>query len=579
MLAMLQPARKCGAQDPCRSDQPEGRGSQETHRARRAGGRPRRQHRRQGRGPPPGRRGPVRDRRGTGARRSDRRRGQGALRARERHDDDPAGGSRGCSGDSAAAAGQDQRQSRRRRQGRTAPARGRDPLDDPQAPAGWRLRFTMTRSNRLPNCGERKSMAPSRTELALYVFLGVVFSAPVAASTPQPLSIRILPQEPTLSGAKASQQLIVLGKYADGRERDVTSDCQFSVANPQLAEVAKTGMKAKILGRADGETVLTVGLGNRVAETKIRIERSQEGRPFSFARDVGRILTRRGCNNTDCHGSVIGRGGLKLSFDMVDPGEDHRWIVQGGIYSVLTVEPKGPKPPRIDLKQPEKSLLLLKPTMSVAHVGGQLFGPDSSDYAMIRDWVRQGAPYGVDPASDKVRIEQLEVSPTEVLLDVGGKQQVVVTAHFSDGRREDVTEQVRYAAKNGAVAETGDDGVVKAVKPGETTVLIHLAGCEPTGIWVGVVAKPAGNYPAITGRNIIDDHVFAKLRKLGIRPSEQSGDAEFLRRVCLDVAGTLPPPERVREFLASKDPRKRDKLIETLVNSPEQVDYWTYRFA
>ena len=45
------------------------------------------------------------------------------------------------------------------------------------------------------------------------------------------------------------------------------------------------------------------------------------------------------------------------------------------------------------------------------------------------------------------------------------------------------------------------------------------------------------------------------------------------------MAGTLPPPNRVREFLASQDPQKRDKLIETLLDSPEYVDYWTYRFS
>src|SRR5207237_7966072 len=70
-----------------------------------------------------------------------------------------------------------------------------------------------------------------------------------------------------------------------------------------------------------------------------------------------------------------------------------------------------------------------------------------------------------------------------------------------------------------------------------------------------------------------------KLRSLSIVPSNPSTDAEFLRRICLDLTGTLPPPQRVREFLASKDPQKRDKLIDTLLNSPEYVEYWTFRFA
>ena len=48
--------------------------------------------------------------------------------------------------------------------------------------------------------------------------------------------------------------------------------------------------------------------------------------------------------------------------------------------------------------------------------------------------------------------------------------------------------------------------------------------------------------------------------------------------MCLDLAGRLPPPDRVREFLASKDPQKRTKLIDALIGSPEFVDYWTFRF-
>ena len=87
------------------------------------------------------------------------------------------------------------------------------------------------------------------------------------------------------------------------------------------------------------------------------------------------------------------------------------------------------------------------------------------------------------------------------------------------------------------------------------------------------------DYPEVHPRNLIDEQVFAKLRKFQILPSAVSSDSEFLRRVCLDIAGTLPPPERVREFLADRDPQKRDKLIELLLNSPQYVDYWSFRFG
>src|SRR5207244_2998903 len=86
-------------------------------------------------------------------------------------------------------------------------------------------------------------------------------------------------------------------------------------------------------------------------------------------------------------------------------------------------------------------------------------------------------------------------------------------------------------------------------------------------------------FPEVLPRNFIDEHVFGKLRKFQILPSERSNDGEFLRRICLDLTGMLPPPNRVKEFVADKDPAKRDKLIEILLDSPEYVDYWTFRFA
>ena len=122
-------------------------------------------------------------------------------------------------------------------------------------------------------------------------------------------------------------------------------------------------------------------------------------------------------------------------------------------------------------------------------------------------------------------------------------------------------------------------GLLKAKKAGQTSVTIHAAGQPPIGLRVAVVDKPLLDYPAVERNNLIDDHIFSQLRRLSIIPSKLSGDAEFLRRICLDLTGTLPPPERAREFVTIQDPQKRTKLIETLLDSPEYVEYWTFRFA
>ena len=81
-------------------------------------------------------------------------------------------------------------------------------------------------------------------------------------------------------------------------------------------------------------------------------------RPVSFTREISGILTKRGCNGAACHGGVKGQGGLKLSANALYPADDYDWITKGGAYQVLTAEVKGERVPRIDLANPEKSLLL-----------------------------------------------------------------------------------------------------------------------------------------------------------------------------------------------------------------------------
>ncbi|MSO23072.1 MAG: DUF1553 domain-containing protein [Acidobacteria bacterium] len=400
------------------------------------------------------------------------------------------------------------------------------------------------------------------------------FSGSAGAGATSLLSVRLEPQNVTLWGASSAQRFVVMGKYSDGLERDVTAISRLSVSEERVARIQGG---AGVVAIADGQAVLSASTAGQTARTTVRVRSSEEKHPFSFARDLGGLFTKRGCNSSDCHGSVKGKGGFKLSANALYPRDDHKWIVEGGTYQVLSAD-TGERIPRVNLKEPEKSLLLLKPTMIEPHGGGQRFSRDSSDYETILSWVKRGAPFGEEGKQESVRIERLEVFPKDAVLDGTGKQQLLVTAHLTNGQQEDVTQQVLYVSNNPAVVEVNDEGLVKAVKTGETAVMIRAAG-QAISAGFGVIAKPAALYPKIAGRNFIDDHIFRKLRKFNIIPSELSSDQEFLRRVCLDLTGALPPPQRVREFLSSQDPQKRDKLIKILLNSPEYVDYWTFRFA
>jgi hypothetical protein len=181
------------------------------------------------------------------------------------------------------------------------------------------------------------------------------------------LSVRLLPETVTLRGARSTQHFLVLGKYADGLERDVTAVSRFVIVDPGVAQMSAPG---RIMSQADGTTLVKAEFEGRVAHSTVRVEDVQKERLPTFARAVEAILTRHGCSGSNCHGGVKGRGGFKLSLNGAYPREDYRWILEGGTFQVLTDESSGSKVPRIDLKEPEKSLLLLKPTFSVPHGGG-----------------------------------------------------------------------------------------------------------------------------------------------------------------------------------------------------------------
>jgi len=388
------------------------------------------------------------------------------------------------------------------------------------------------------------------------------------------LSIELAPQDVTLWGLDVAQRFLAIGNFSDGLKRDITESSRFTLSNPQLAKLEPHG---RVIARADGRMVLRAETEGHAAQTSIHIVDSQQKRPFSFGQDIGGILTKKGCNSSDCHGSVKGKGGFKLSMNALYPRDDYQWIVQGGAYQVLTTEIAGQRIPRINLTEPEKSLLLQKPTFAIAHGGGQVMAEGSTEYQRILDWIRKGAPYGAD-GGESVRVIGVDLFPAEVVLDSDGKQQLLVTARLSNGIKEEFTDQVLFSTNNADVVKVSSGGLVEAVRTGETAILVRAAGFA-TSARFGVIARPIAAYPKVSRNNYIDDHVFDKLRKFNIIPSELSTDSEFLRRVCLDIAGTLPPPSRVREFLASTDARKREKLIDVLLSSPEYVDYWTFRYS
>ena len=427
---------------------------------------------------------------------------------------------------------------------------------------------------KLVPCFPRRPMLPLLAA-AFLLILTLQSTAGAEASASDPLSLRLAPEKTTLRWKGASQQFSVVATFAGGRSKDVTAQAEFSLAHPA---VARPGPAGRVMAAGDGETRLQVTFGSLKAQATVVVVDSARLSPFSFEREIGSILTRRGCNDIACHAGVKGQGGFRLSINAAHPRQDYGWIVKGGVFQVLTDKPGEPIVPRIDVTAPARSLLLRKPALEVAHGGGLRLEKGSEDYQAILDWIGRGAPYREENRAALPGVEGLEVFPREGLLQQGESRQLIVTALLSDGTREDFTHRVRFESKQQEVAELAGQGLVRALNPGESNILVRGAGYEVQSR-TGVVAEWIPDYPELSRTNFIDDEVFAKLRKFNILPSPRSGDAEFLRRVCLDLTGRIPPAGRVRGFLADPDPQKREKLIEVLLDSPEFVDYWTFRLA
>ncbi len=287
---------------------------------------------------------------------------------------------------------------------------------------------------------------------------------------------------------------------------------------------------------------------------------------WSFRNHVIPVLTKTGCNSGACHGALAGKNGFKLTLRGYDPDTD---------YSVLIRQAAAR---RVSLIEPAHSLLLLKPTLAIAHGGGKRFEVGSLEYKVISEWIAAGAP---PPSDSDPGIERLEVTPDNKTLAAGAEQQLKVQATFSDGRVEDVTRWAKYSSSDDAVASINDDGSVKMNGHGEAALSVwYLSRVASARLTVPFPNKiDASVFASAPRHNFIDDLVLRKLENLNITPSGAATDSQFIRRAYLDAIGTLPSAEEVKKFLADTAPDKRNKLIESLLARPEYTDYWSYKWS
>lgn len=398
--------------------------------------------------------------------------------------------------------------------------------------------------------------------LRLWAVVVVAVPALGAAQSPRHLSriqrIEIQPTQVALYGIDARQQIIVTGFFSNGTQRDLTRDTRFAIKPLSIAAFASGGV---IIAKRLGAFTLAARFGGFTAIANGNVWRDTGGKGISFVKDIVPILTMRGCNGGNCHGSMHGKNGFKLSQFGYEPQQD---------YLMMTRNAGGR---RVNLLEPAHSLILLKPTDTISHGGGTRFEVGSQDYNTLADWIAQGAP---GPRhSPSVKIARLEVLPSRALLAHPGlKQQLVVVAHYEDGATADVTTKVKYVPQGDGVLTVSEGGLVETMSAGEATVLVRGTGALGVARLEVLSGPPLDDFPHIVPNNVIDTLVFAKLKRLNVRPSELCADEVFLRRAYLDAIGTLPSAQEVRDFLADHDPAKRRKLIDRILNRPEYADYW-----
>src|SRR5579863_3617530 len=256
----------------------------------------------------------------------------------------------------------------------------------------------------------------------------------------------------------------------------------------------------------------------------------------SFVKDVMPILNKVGCTAGTCHGAAKGKNGFKLSLRGYDPEFDYRALIH---------DLSGRRFNRTD---PARSLMLLKPTMEIAHGGGLRFAVGSGYYNTILNWIAQGADYG-DPVS--AQITRLEVTPPEILLNKPGlNQSLQVTSHYADGSTREVTKETIYTSNTPTIAQVDDTGLIKTERKGEAAVLVRYEG-KLAVVNVTVLSEREGfAWKPMPENNYIDKSINAKLESVHVLPSEATADAEFLRRVSYDLIGLPPTVEESRAFLA-----------------------------
>jgi hypothetical protein len=410
-------------------------------------------------------------------------------------------------------------------------------------------------------------MTLSQVAFVLAISFAALAIAEEPASEKLPVGLSVVaiearPIEVELKHKLDYRQLLITGKLDSGETVDLTRMGK-AVVDGAAVSVSADGL---VRAKEDGSAKISYSFGGKSVEISVAVSGVTQPHAVSFVRDVQPALSRMGCNAGTCHGSKEGKAGFKLSLRGYDPLFDHRALT----------DDIGAR--RFNRSAPDQSLMLLKATGSIPHVGGVRTNVGEPYYELVRDWISQGVKLDLKAP----RVAKIEVFPINpVVPRPGMKQQVTVQATYADGSTRDVTREAFIESGNIEIIEANTTGVLTTLRRGEAPVLVRYEGAYAATTIVCMGDRSAFAWEQKPQYNYIDELVDKKLKSVKIVASELCGDGEFVRRVYLDLTGLPPTAAQTREFLADeRESRvKRERLVDELIGSREYVEHWTNKWA
>lgn len=376
------------------------------------------------------------------------------------------------------------------------------------------------------------------------------------------VELSVSPEAVSLAEGDDYVQLLVTGRLKSGGAIDLTRMANVQSDSDKI--LVSPLKRVKSLAAESGE--LRVTFGDLQATVPVSVTPHDPSQKVSFIKDVNPVLSRLGCNQGTCHGAKDGKNGFKLSLRGYDPIFDVRSFTDDI------------KSRRTNVASPDDSLMLLKASGAVPHMGGRLTVPGEPYYETIRAWIAEGCQLDMDVP----RVTGIELIPEQpVIPQIGGRQQIRVVATYSNGETQDVTGEAFLESGNTEVAAVNRAAVVTAVRRGEAPVLARFEGSYAAATVTVMGDRSEFQWSEPESWSPIDDLVAEKWQRMKILPSGLCTDEEFIRRVYLDLTGLPPKADDVVKFVNdSRDVReKRNALVEQLVGSEAYVEHWSNKWA